>query len=495
MLGRIFRSRTPNSGESKQRGKQSKHIGKQSRQENKQQAKRSSNSTSKTDHKDGSFTQTSPSERREMFALRQSGLGVGAIAKRLGRSGRTVYEVLTERGTRPLPNAEELLQDDGLPEPEEIDCPKRRKRRRRGDRMAPSETEPSDSLGRRLGRILDEKVADAVRALKINDEFALQILAAHFGVKIPKKTVDDMVWEEVKSSPELRRQLAEDYVERQKRSGRTDTEIAAEVLDLAIKIAEMMARGRWPDVVEKAVTSGEIRKTLQVLLGKESRDVQEHTNLTTPQSQIPPSVVTLATLPEGTEGEAGTRPPFTDPAARAGHENLQPAKGDKWSWPAERAESNPDGNLLPSMPNPATTQPSIKAPRGDFAKQVDWQDLERGVQGDPAEFVAHRWGSGNSSHGVTLIVLMVSTAFRKAVERSVTQLRDDPDRKEDYEVARRVQSFLTGTEHGKRWLEAAHTAAVTKFQDELAKRGYSGETRMGASGTPPEDEDDTTTLI
>ena len=49
-----------------------------------------------------------------MFDLYGQGLGTHAIAKKTGRSTHTVHSVLTNRGTRPLPERNPEPVDEGL---------------------------------------------------------------------------------------------------------------------------------------------------------------------------------------------------------------------------------------------------------------------------------------------------------------------------------------------------------------------------------------------
>ena len=56
---------------------------------------------------------TTDGERRHMFDLYEQGLGTHAIAKKIGRSTHTVHSVLTQRGTRPLPERNPELDDEG----------------------------------------------------------------------------------------------------------------------------------------------------------------------------------------------------------------------------------------------------------------------------------------------------------------------------------------------------------------------------------------------
>lgn len=214
--------------------------------------------------------QTTPAERKRMLELRQRGQSVHAIARTMSRSSRTVHQVLTKRDTQPLPHPEEPLEDSEISEQKEGSRQKNRRRKSDGNFIRGGEG-VAESFLREFGPTLNRLVFEAMKG---NDDLVLQLFANQTGVKIPKKTVDDIVHKEIKNTPDLRRQVAEDYLERRRRMGRTETEIAGEILDLAIKIAGIMERGRWPDVVEKAVTSGEIGKILEIWRGKESPEPQ-----------------------------------------------------------------------------------------------------------------------------------------------------------------------------------------------------------------------------
>ena len=56
---------------------------------------------------------TTDGERRHMFDLYEQGLGTHAIAKKIGRSTHTVHSVLTQRGTRPLPERNTEAAQEG----------------------------------------------------------------------------------------------------------------------------------------------------------------------------------------------------------------------------------------------------------------------------------------------------------------------------------------------------------------------------------------------
>ena len=82
------------------------------------------------------------------------------------------------------------------------------------------------------------------------------------GVKIPRKTLDDMVMETIGDDPTLRREWAETRLQQMKRNGRTEMDIFGEGLDMYLKLAQELTKGAWPRVVNNAVVSGEVQQTL-----------------------------------------------------------------------------------------------------------------------------------------------------------------------------------------------------------------------------------------
>ena len=243
----IRRSRKSNRG-----SKQGKHQSKQKHTE-----------STRVDGDEGrSFTHTSPTERKTIFALRRQGLGVHPIAKRVGRSSRTVYQVLTGYGTRPMP---EPGGPPGAGRQDQRDSGGRSRRRRR--RRSSGEAGRQDDLAGSLLRKVQPRIIESFsQHLKDHPDVALQLGAAYLGVKIPEKSLDYVILDEIRANPGLRRQWAVDFLESQRRRGRTDADIAGEVLDLACKIAERMVRGQWPEVVKSAITSGEFRKTVEAVV-------------------------------------------------------------------------------------------------------------------------------------------------------------------------------------------------------------------------------------
>ena len=311
---------------SKRQSKQSKR----SKQKGKQNHPQSTRGRAKEGRR---FTQTTQKERDHMFELRSQGFSVHAIAKELSRSSRTIYQALTEKGTLPLPEPEDQLPNSGREAQEENDRRKRGKRRRRGGSSTRGDSVSSSSLWRSLNPTLEQMAKDL---LNTNEEFALHVLAAQLGIKMPVVTVDDMIQGDIRRDSGLRSRLAEDKVNRLIRRGRTETEIAEEYFDLAIKLSEWKESGRWAEIVEKAVTSGELRKTVEAITGAMSKNRAPLSE----EISHPHSIKRDDTAPklhnpeiEGTGLEAGT------PVASASEKLDDSALGPKES-------ERPNGNQL-----------------------------------------------------------------------------------------------------------------------------------------------------
>ena len=82
------------------------------------------------------------------------------------------------------------------------------------------------------------------------------------GVKIPRKTLDDMVMETIGDDPKLRREWAETRLQQMKHNGRTELDIVGEGLDMLLKVLQEWQRAAWPQVVNNGVVTGEFRETL-----------------------------------------------------------------------------------------------------------------------------------------------------------------------------------------------------------------------------------------
>ena len=96
---------------------------------------------------------------------------------------------------------------------------------------------------------------------------ARQILGSVLGVKIPQRTIDDLVTETIAGDPALRREWAGARLQDIKRNGRSELDTVGEGLELVISVVRELEKGAWPRVVSEVVTSGELRETLLGLAG------------------------------------------------------------------------------------------------------------------------------------------------------------------------------------------------------------------------------------
>jgi len=194
-----------------------------------------------------------------MFDLYEQGLGTHAIAKKIGRSTHTVHSVLTHRGTQPLPERNT--------EPADEEAAGRTGggggRRRRGKRDDTGTTDRGGDMGEALAAKLEPKIIEAcAQFIKSDPETLRQVVGSIMGVKIPRKTLDDMVMETIGDDPTLRREWAENRLQQMKRNGRSEMDIFGEGLDMYLKLAQELTKGAWPRVVNNGVVTGEFRETL-----------------------------------------------------------------------------------------------------------------------------------------------------------------------------------------------------------------------------------------
>ena len=80
---------------------------------------------------------------------------------------------------------------------------------------------------------------------------ARQILGSVLGVKIPQRTIDDLVTETIAGDPVLRREWAEARLQDIKRNGRSELDIVGEGLELVISVVRELEKGAWPRVVSE----------------------------------------------------------------------------------------------------------------------------------------------------------------------------------------------------------------------------------------------------
>ena len=114
-----------------------------------------------------------------------------------------------------------------------------------------------------LAAKLEAKIIEAcAQLIKSDPETLRQVVGSIMGVKIPRKTLDDIVMETIGDDPKLRREWAENRLQQMKRNGRTEMDIVGEGLDMLLKILQESERAAWPRVVNNGVVTGEFRETL-----------------------------------------------------------------------------------------------------------------------------------------------------------------------------------------------------------------------------------------
>ena len=122
----------------------------------------------------------------------------------------------------------------------------------------------SEALAAKLEPKIIEACAQFIRS---DPETLRQVVGSIMGVKIPRKTLDDMVMETIGDDPILRREWAETRLQQMKRNGRTEMDIVGEGLHIYLKLAQELTKGAWPHVVNNAIVSGEVQQTLIGLAG------------------------------------------------------------------------------------------------------------------------------------------------------------------------------------------------------------------------------------
>jgi hypothetical protein len=117
----------------------------------------------------------------------------------------------------------------------------------------------SEALAAKLEAKILESWPDLVKS---DPELLRQVVGSIMRVKIPRKTLDDMVMETIGDDPKLRREWAETRLQQMKHNGRTEMDIVGEGLDMLLKVLQEWQRAAWPQVVNNGVVTGEFRETL-----------------------------------------------------------------------------------------------------------------------------------------------------------------------------------------------------------------------------------------
>ena len=206
-----------------------------------------------------------------MFALYREGFSIHDIAGELGRSGRTVHQRLTHNRTRPLPDRDLVLTED-TPTPKKKGGRNRRRRRRQTDGRNP--VGQFDFARTFMDKAGPQLLEASLNLLEKDPDFARQIVEAVMGVKLPKKSLDDIAQEVITSDPVLRRRWAEANLEHMIRGGRTDMDILKEGMELLIPLAKELNRDTWPRVVRDLGVSGEFSRIAELWKPAVSQDDQ-----------------------------------------------------------------------------------------------------------------------------------------------------------------------------------------------------------------------------
>ena len=100
------------------------------------------------------------------------------------------------------------------------------------------------------GRLLKKLEPQSERAhgelLPEGPVVARQILGSVLGVKIPQRTIDDLVTETITGDPVLRREWAGARLQDTKRNGRSELDTVGEGLELVISVVRELEKGAWP---------------------------------------------------------------------------------------------------------------------------------------------------------------------------------------------------------------------------------------------------------
>ena len=239
-----------------------------SKHESKHQSKRMHTETRRNPPK--RFDRTTEAEVRLMRTLYRQGHSIHGIAKETTRSSRTVYQRLTNNGTKPLPERD-LDSDSAVPRPKKDG---RRRRKRHQQTAAQKPAGQFDFARAFMAKAGPQLLEASLNRLGKDPDFARQIVEGVTGVKLPKKSLDDIAQEVITSDPVLRSRWAEAHLDHMIRGGRTDMDILKEGMELLIPLAKELNRDTWPGVVRALGVSGEISRIAELLKGAVSRDDQ-----------------------------------------------------------------------------------------------------------------------------------------------------------------------------------------------------------------------------
>ncbi|MDA1129851.1 MAG: hypothetical protein O2913_14340 [Chloroflexi bacterium] len=278
------------------------------------------------------------------------------------------------------------------------------------------------------------------------------------GVKLPEtKTEVDQFIDQITQMANLKESIA-----KFERAGEPEPSLARDALQaFAAVVPGLVGRLIDPKAAQTQVPGGPSTPLPQPDAANGSQTAQKETGLgTAPTSEPPPK----STPPSGPP--QGSASPMDQPGTVE-----QPTLADQETEDiGKQAGPQTQGQALPTPTDPATMRSVSAALQKEFAKRVDWSDLEQGINGDPAGYVEHlrdKAQEQGTGHGVVLGCLLDQESFLEVLNEAVGRLRNQPGRGEEYETAVLVLKHLTETENGKRWLEEAHKSAKALFEQAL----------------------------
>ena len=243
------------------------------RAKSKQQGKRQSKQAHTQSKRSTRMTQE---DRFLVVELRKEGLSTKAIADEVGKSTRTVHNVLKAAGMNQ----------------------RIRSAKKETPRSTFDEEEPDPRKAQK--ELIDKFELDLLHAgsevLSNDPDVAREFLYKKFGMKAPKQNIQDLVYGYLREDPEYGRRLAEHKISQMERGGRSELDIVREGVELVVGIAERITSANTTRVVQEFVSSGELRKILVELVSalKASAPVAQQQEVPSlaqapPNSEAPPS--------------------------------------------------------------------------------------------------------------------------------------------------------------------------------------------------------------
>ena len=343
-----------------------KHTSKREGNKGKRQSKRKHPESTRGAGEGRSFTRTSAGERHTMFALRGQGLGVHSIAKRSGRSTRTVHQVLTYYGTAPMPERGAGAADGELQDRRAGGKRNRRRRRRRSSGEAPPQSDlQSDRMAERKEELKLDLMELGYLHLQehpeVFNELALGVLCNEIGVQVPEMpSFDEEIVHEAMRDPDYRAEEAKRIM----KSRRVEAERIAESLEkdylfAYLKRVNSMARMMGFERNAKPSAGAGLGALAKILLADGGfRDLLE----------VFKNVRPSRTPAQGPQASRGGETPRPEGRHRAGKEA---DGGGQWSGPNEQVAQVRAPSLEPQSPAPQEPRANENPSSGTGPRRFD----------------------------------------------------------------------------------------------------------------------------